>query len=339
MSSLFKKLVLSFGLLLMSVPFSNVAFADIVNISVSPPIIELKANPGDTLSQIIKVDVAKDKSGVTLSTKVKDFYYDEKDELQFLTPEEEEDPELKQFSLKSWLSVDKEVLFDGPSDKDIPVTIKVPKDALPGGRYGMVLFSKSANQDGGAGGASVGIGGQVGVMILVTVNGKFSSGGDLSEGLRAGRLSGDKKTFDSSRLFVGGSLFKNGPVDFKFRYQNNSATHVVPKGSITVKNIFGGLVGKFDIQGKRVFPGVSRSIYGTLDKDFLFGIYTANLEITDGDGKSHNSSTFFIGFPLKLVTIIILFIVSIFMFFKYYNRWLINKALKQYGKSSTTHKK
>jgi hypothetical protein len=112
----------------------------------------------------------------------------------------------------------------------------------------------------------------------------------------------------------------------------------VPKGSITVKNIFGGLVGKFDIQGKRVFPGVSRSLYGTLDKNFLFGIYKADLELTDGDGNVHSSGTFFIGFPLKLVMLILLFFGAIFMFFKYYNKWLINKALKQYGKSSKNKK-
>ena len=339
MPSFFKKLILPFGFFVILFLVTNIAFAEGLNISVSPLIVELKADPGQTVSETVKVNIGKDNIGSKISTKVKDFYYDENDELQFLTPEEEEDPELKQFALKSWLSVDNEISFDGTTEKEIPVTIKVPKDAVPGGRYGMVLFSKSANQTSESGGASVGIGGQVGVMILVTVNGKFSSGGDLSEGLKSGRLSEGGKTFDPSSFFVGGSLFKNGPIDFRFRYLNNSATHVVPKGSIAVRNIFGGLVGKFDIQGKRVFPGVSRSIYGTLDKDFLFGIYTANLEITDGDGKAHTSSTFFIGFPLKLVTIIILFIVSILMFFKYYNRWLINKALKQYGKSSTTHKK
>ncbi len=337
MSSFFKKLLLTLSAFSISVCFLNTAFADGVNIGVSPLIIELKANPGETVSEKVKINVGKDSKGTSLATRVRDFYYDENDELQFLTPEEEEDPDLKQFALKSWLSVDQEITFDSKGERDVSVTIKVPKDASPGGRYGMVLFSKSSGPSQG-GGSNVGVGGQVGVMILVTVNGEYSSGGSISEELKSGSLSKDGKTFDSHKIFSGGSLFKNGPIDFKFRFLNNSATHVVPKGSITVKNIFGGLVGKFDIQGKRVFPGVSRSLYGTLDKNFLFGIYKADLELTDGDGNVHNSGTFFIGFPLKLVVLILLFFGAIFMFFKYYNKWLINKALKQYGKSSKNKK-
>jgi len=337
MSFLLKKLGLSIGLLFISLFFLHTVFAEGINLGVSPLIIEKEANPGDTISEKIKVNVGKDSKGMKVETTVKDFYYDENDELQFLTQEEQDDPELKQFALKNWLSVDNEISFGNSSEIDVPITIKVPKDAAPGGRYGMVLFSQGSNHA-NENGTNVGVGGKVGVMILVTVKGKYSSGGKISGGLTAGRLAEDKKEFEPSKIFFGDSLFKNGPIDFRFRYKNNSATHVVPQGSITVKNIFGGKVGTFNIQGKRVFPGVSRAIYGTLDKDFLFGIYTASLQVVDGDGNTHTSSTFFIGFPLMLITLLLLIVGFIFVFFKYYNKWLINKALKQYGKGGKHQK-
>lgn len=337
MPTILKRFPIFFGAFLLAVFSNQTVFADGLNIGVSPIIMELQADPGETISEIINVSGDKDNCA-PLNTIVKDFYYDEEGELQFLTQEELEDSDLKKFTLKGWLTVDDKILLEEECTKKVPITIQVPVDAAAGGRYGMILFSKSSSKENGDGGANLGVGGQVGVMILVTVKGEYTSGGEISEKLESGRLSEEGTSFDSKTIFAAGALFKNGPFDFKFRYQNNSATHVVPQGNISVKNIFGGLVDTFSIDGKRVFPGGGRVMYGSLKKDFLFGIYSADLKIIDGDGNIHNSSTFFIALPLKLILISILLIIAIFMFFKYYNKWLINKALKQYGKGHKAKK-
>lgn len=334
MSYFFRKSTFLLSILAISLFFSQAAFANGLSIGVSPLILEIEADPGETIVEKITLDANSNLGGINISTEVKDFYYDNNDELQFLTPEEAKDPELSQFTLKDWISVDEEIYINGKS-KEVSLTVQVPNDALPGGRYGMVLFSKGAASDNSSEGANVGVGGKVGVMVLVSVKGEYSSEGGIMEGLKSGRISEDKLGFKKHRIFAGGSLFKNGPIDFRFKYQNNSPTHEIPQGFIEVKNIFGGEVGTFNFEAKRVFPGVSRSIYGTLNKDFLFGIYRAKLTVIDGDSNEYVSSTTFFGLPGKLILLIILF----FVFMKYYNQWIINRALNAKDSKNAKKKK
>lgn len=334
----YKKVIAFFSMLAISLLLPMTAFSansDQLNLGISPLIVEIEADPGETITEYINIDIGTS-TGISLGTSVRDFYYDENDELQFMTPEDEKDPDLKQFTLKNWLQVDEHIQMTS-SKKKVPVTISVPKDATPGGRYAMILFSKAAVTP-DAEGAAVGVGGKVGAMVLVSVRGEFSNEGGLTEELSTGRLTEDGD-FNPTKLFLGGSLFKNGPFSFKFRYKNHSATHVVPQGTITVKNLFGGKVGYFNFESKRVFPGVSRSIYGTLEKNFLFGIYKAQLDVADGDGNPYQSSTFFFALPLKLLLLIAFIIGGVLGFFRYYNRWLISKVLNEKGKLNAKKKK
>lgn len=337
MSKIRKIILISLSIISTILLFTGTVFSSGINIGVSPLIIEIEANPGETVTELINIKTGVEEE-LMLSTIIKDFYYDESDQLQFISEQEAKDPDLKKFTLKSWLNVEKEVSVGGAQGIEVPVIINVPKDAAPGGRYAMVLFSKSGANINDNSGPNVGMGGQVGVMILVSVRGEFANTGGVSEDIKSGRLSEDRLSFAPKRIFASGSLFKNGPIDFKFRYKNDSATHIVPKGNITVKNLFGSVVDEFEIENKRVFPGVSRSVYGTLEKDFLFGIYNAKLNIVDGDGNAHTSKTFFIGFPVKIIMLIAILVGFIIIFFKYYNKWMINKYLQHNAKSSNKRK-
>lgn len=327
--------ILLMTLLCASIPTTTAV--DGLTISVAPPILEIRIKPGESTTEKIKVTSTANGDKLSLSTDVKDFYYDDSDQLKFMTEEELADPDLQKFSLKNWIVVEKDLTIPAGKSVEVPFTVNAPKDAAPGGHYGMIFFGKSVAAT--SGGAGVGIGGQIGVMILVSIPGESSKEGAISSPLKSGVFSAKTKTFTPKTWFIDGDLFKNGPVDFSFKFQNNSDTHFVPEGKITVKNIFGSVVEQFPIENKRVFPGSSRAISGHSKKDFLFGFYTAELDVIDQTGIHHSSETYFIGLPMMLMLLIMTVCGLLVLFFKLYNRWLTKQILRQYNEEKSASKK
>lgn len=297
-----------------------------LSIGITPPILELTLNPGETTEELIKVSNGSGDSA-TLSIETVDFYYDENDTLQFITPEELEDPELQKFSIRDWIYTEETVSLRAGETKEVKVIISAPEDALPGGHYGLTFFESTT--EGQAEGTAVGIGGQIGVMILVTIPGEFSKEGGLVEKLQTGLLSEDLKSFTPKKVFIGDGFAKIGPIDFKFKFQNDSASHTKPQGHVVVKNMLGVEVGMFSIYEKRVFPGTSRNLYARFEKDFLIGPYTAYLDVSDPEGNHHYSEVSFLAFPWKLMILTLLGIGIIIVFFRYYNKWIISRTLKK----------
>ncbi len=317
-------------------PLQAVMAQDGLTISVSPPILEIRLNPGESVTEKIQVTSTAGGGNLLLSTDVKDFYYDDSDQLKFMTADELSDPDLQKFSLKNWIKVDQNVTVPAKQSKEVQFTVTAPKDAARGGHYGMIFFGKSTAAV--SGGAGVGIGGQIGVMVLVSISGESSREGAVSSPLKAGVFDTKTKTFTPKLWFADGSLFKNGPVDFSFKFQNNSDTHYVPEGNITVKNIFGSTVEQFSIEKKRVFPGSERAVYGQLKKDFLLGFYTAELDVIDQTGIHHFSKAYFVGLPLQLIILLLTAGGLTALFFKFYNKWLTKQILKQYNAKKSAGK-
>lgn len=55
----------------------------------------------------------------------------------------------------------------------------------------------------------------------------------------------------------------SGPVPFIVKMKNNGTQFYTPKGVILIKNIFGQVVGKIDLQNANILAGTSRSLVGT----------------------------------------------------------------------------
>lgn len=148
---------------------------------------------------------------------------------------------------------------------EIPYTIQAPLDAEPGSHFGVAFFKGTKLQ--GAEDEQLKVGTQVGMLMLITVPGNH---------LQKGRI------LD----FTGPRFVQKGPVDFKIKFENTGTVHFEPKGKIILRNIFGRQVGEVPVEGNVVLPTGAEELTASWNvKGLLLGIYTANVEIYDGEGE------------------------------------------------------
>jgi len=196
-------------------------------------------------------------------------------------------------SVMDWVSIKTPTQFDFKQGeaKVVEFTITVPKNAEPGSHFGVILFNAvdkvSANQ-------SLKIGTQVGVLVFVTVPGSH---------LQKGKI-------DS---FKAPSFVQKGPIDFTIRFENTGTVHFEPKGTITIKNMFGRTVGSALVQGQVILPTGVRDIVATWPANLLFGPYTASINLYDGDGDLITAdSVHFFALPIWYIIIFIIVFLALY---------------------------
>ena len=260
--------------------------------------------------------------------------------------------------LATWIKAPRSVVLKPGEKQTIPYTIEIPKNAEPGGHFAAIFWSTTPPEKEG-GGSQVTVGGRLGVLVLLTVNGGQVKGG-------GGLLEFTAK--DKQRIFT--SL----PVDFIYRFQNTSGNRIQTEGEIKIKNTLGltsavlpankghgGVlpagIRKFaitwtgeekneEMQVIAVKPqtpseiGEKLGFFGMAKKEwrnFAFGRYTAELSLKYGqDNKEAGASYSFFVIPWQFLSIIII-ILGILGFLemaglKKYNRWIISKATQMQKK-------
>jgi hypothetical protein len=100
-------------------------------------------------------------------------------------------------------------------------------------------------------------------------------------------------------------FFEYGPVKFNFSYKNQGNVHLLPSGTMEVKNMLGKTVSKFNINPYYTIPGTIRTESVTMNKKYLFGRYTATIKADRGYTQTQNvvdskTITFWV-IPWKLV--------------------------------------
>ncbi len=205
-------------------------------------------------------------------------------------------PEINTFSLKFGEKI------------TIAVDISVPEKAEPRGHYGALIISTtpSLNADGtvaeeAKGGAR--IVSRIGSLFLVKVNG---------EGRQEASLH-DFKTIGPKRL-----IFSHPPEGFEVALKNTGTVHLVPYGTVTIKNMVGKTVDILPINAYFSLPDSIRYIQTPWDKKFGFGRYTADLSLYRGyEGENLESKIAFWILPWKIIIlaiVVILILVSIFYY-------------------------
>jgi hypothetical protein len=122
--------------------------------------------------------------------------------------------------IRTWMHTDASVTLKPGETKVIPLTITVPKGEEPGGNFGAVFWGTLPP---GGNGGKVGVGAQLGILVLLRVNGPISeNGGILSFG-----VVNDQTHFAAL------------PVSFFYRFQNSGADRAKPEGAVTVRNMLG----------------------------------------------------------------------------------------------------
>lgn len=287
-------------------------------LEIAPPILTLSANPGQTLKIPIKLrDVSSGKLAVT--NQINDFVAAGEDGTpKILTDTKQTSP----FSLKDWISPLAPFTLSPQQIQTVNVTITVPKNASPGGHYGVIRFTGRAPQLNSTG---VSLSASLGALVLLTVSGK------LHEQLSLQELSANKngKT---------GSLFQSAPVDFTVRLKNTGNVQEQPSGYILVTDMFGKTVAAININQppRYVLPDSIRKFTGELGKSNignkrLFGRYHAKLTLTYGANKQTltGSMTFWV-IPYKLIAIVIILLIAAFFVLRYllrrYNQSIVRRA-------------
>jgi len=250
---------------------------------------ELHLNPGQ--SEMTSVTVIN-RSGQPLkfSVAVEDFTAESGANLEFLGTQK------GQYSLKDFLhpEVMSFSLLHGER-MELPVEVKVPVDAPPGGLYGAVLISVAApaQADPQDSAGQVKPVSRLASLYFVRVSGPVEEVGELT------MLKTEKK------------LNNSAPVKVSFSFKNTGNIYLNPSGEITLLDFLGRTEEKIAIPAYFVMPGTTR----TQTLEFIqpkFGWYRVKLSLNPGYGQSYieNRTSFWV-MPSWIFTILIATIVIV----------------------------
>lgn len=308
MRKLFFKLILIFFT-------SLILFAPrtIFALTISPPIFDLKATPGETITGSLVLE-NETNSPLTLRGSVEAFAPNAKgNEAEFYPSDE---------GLPFWIELSEKEIFLAPGEKKkIILRISVPSGTA-GGSYYAAVFWGTAPPGGVATGAA--IASRLGALVFLRVEGAVRENLELSN-------FGTAKKINTSL-----------PVVFEAKVKNTGNVYLAPKGEIIVKSWIGREVAAlpWNEAGLRVLPGMERTIEAKWSehqilkeiKYGLFGFYTASIHISYGlEIKETGDIVSFWVLPIKSLGIflgaIILAILIIRLVVRRYNQWIIRHHL------------
>lgn len=242
------------------------------SLSISPLTFELTSNPGDTISNVVRVFNNGDQA-MNVVMEVRDFTAaGERGEVALGTLENQS------FSLTKWVKVSPETFVLEPrSFKVVDYTVSIPPNAEPGGHYGTILASLTSNTES----TGAALAQKIGSLLLLQVS------GEVKEQL-------------TIKSFQAPSFSEYGPIELDVRFENHGSVHLKPRGFITIKNMAGAEVARLDIPQSNVLPNSIRRLALNLNDRWLWGRYDATLAAIYGTTNEPLSATVsFWVFPWK----------------------------------------
>jgi len=247
-------------------------------LTVSPPWFDYQLNPGDVQLGVINM-TNEEGAPITIYPILANFTSkdDEGGAPDFYPADENPYGQ----ALAPWITVDPTPITIEPGKRvSVPFSINVPADGVqPGGHYGAIMLSTQPPdvQSG------IGVGQQVGALILIRVAGDVREVGRIAE-----------FGYENPEPW-----YRHLPVDFFLRFENSGNTHLRPVGNLFIKNWYGRQVAALPVNEgfNSVLPNSIRrfrfgwqlhdldSATSELKKEwsnFAFGKYTATLVITYG---------------------------------------------------------
>ena len=235
--------------------------------------------------------------------------------------------------LASWIGSQGSIFITPGERITVPYSITIPEDAVPGGYFAAIFFGSQAPETGA--GSEVAIGGKVGTLILLRVNGDVEEGGGLLE-FTAGTTAS--------------KIFTSVPVPLSYRFNNAGGDRVIPRGEVIIRNVFGmhvetlnanknegsvlpSSVRKFELTWGESFSssdGNKPSFFEVVKfqaSNLRIGVYTADLNLTWGEtGQTSNSSTTLVMLPWQFIIVFLGVIFALYLALKQYNRFIIARS-------------
>ena len=200
------------------------------------------------------------------------------------------------FSGASWVSIPYDQITIAATNRvSVPVSINVPSDAKPGGRYVAIYFQPG---QGNVQGTGTGVTSRIAGLLYIKVN------GDITENALV------------TRFYTPG-LFEYGPVTVNTEILNRGDYHIRPKAVIAMTNVFGSLTDQVMLKEENIFPDASRTFATEVGPKWLFGRYKLSLKGSYGTtGKALEGIAYVWVIPWRIIAIIILAIILIFILVK-----------------------
>lgn len=316
-----------------------------LNLTVSPPVIELNAKPGDTIKERFRVRNNQN-SPVDLGIDVKKLSSDS------TSGEPVPAEPTKDDEFVSWLTLDPASVTVQPKEwQDVNFTLKIPENAAYGYYYVLRIHPIQKENVKGSGAS---VQGQVLVVVLLNV---------VKEGAKA---KAELVSFTPS-VFVSEYV----PVTFTAKISNTGNVHVKPAGNIFIRSFHQKDVAILDINSGRqtVLPDGTRTFTSTWDDGFIVrepvtengiqkmdkngkpvtrlainwdklthfrvGPYTATLLMVYDDGKRdatiEGTTTFWL-IPYTAIIVLLVSLVILVVAVKYLLKWYIGRELKKQKK-------
>lgn len=191
------------------------------------------------------------------------------------------DPELDEFTLASG----ERISFN--------VTVSIPAEAEPGGRYGAVIVSNTPSAQ-EVDGTTARIVSRLASLFLVRVEGPVEESGALSDF----KLSGPDSVFWSDL-----------PSGFEILFENTGNIHLAPYGQIEITNLFGQTIDRLAVDAYFALPDSTRYRAISWNPGFLFGLYEAELSLnrslTDQQVVDQATVSFWV-IPWKVLVLVLL---------------------------------
>lgn len=280
-------------------------------LEIYPPVLNVAANPGETVNlQISLRGVTPGK--VLVRGEANDFVAaGEEGVPKIILDEGEPSP----YSLKSWVTSLAQLTLEQKKVQILPVTVKVPTNAAPGGYYGVIRFTTAAPE---AQDTGVSLAASLGTLVLLRVN------GDIKEDLSVA-------SYVTSQGGKVANVFQGTPINFTERIKNEGSIHEQPSGQIIITDMFGKKTAAINVNlpPRNILPGSIRKFEQTLDKDTLgdkqlFGRYKAVMTLTYGTSKQ--TTTAELSFWVIPYTLIAIVVGSLIVGF-----FLLRLALRRYN--------
>ena len=193
----------------------------------------------------------------------------------------------------------------------IQADISVPADAHAGGRYVAVFFqqgntlAKQTSDNEAGSGTNL----RIASLIYIKVKGPITEKALIS------------------RFFVP-SFFEYGPVNITTDILNRGDYHIAPRVSLSLTNMFGGLVDQKLFKIQNIFPDTSRNYISELGAKWMIGKYKVDLTGSYGDtGQALTAVSYVWVFPWKVALVIILtIIIMIFIANKLYKNIVVKET-------------
>ena len=294
-------------------------------LEIAPPLLNLSGNPGETITAKIYIrDISK--SPLIVNGTANDFIAKgDSGTPAIVLGNDPSNP----YSLKSFIGYVPNLLLQPQQMKILNIPINIPKDANPGGHYGVIRFTATPPPN--SGGNHVALSASLGALILLTVSGKLIENLSLSQ-------------FNVSQNKHTSSFFQSDPLTFNELLKNNGNVHVIPTGTLTVTDMFNKKLYVTNInrpQGN-ILPS-SQRLYSenlqpvNINNRIMFGRYTASMSLSYGNGnKPIVATVVFWVIPVKLIGIWIIVLIGGVFLLRYgirrYNRYILSKAQKSRSK-------